>query len=89
MAIGNKQLALFRLKVSMLISQYVERRKVFIAENQLKGATIESLKLQKEKDQSRWTWDRDKLGKEIKREVAGLVNSTFMAAYLGGFKGKG
>lgn len=82
-------LSLFRLKADLLISQFADRRKVFVTENRIKGATLESLKAQKDKELSRWNFEREKLGKEIKREVVGLVNSAFMKAYLDGFKTKG
>ena len=85
---GNDLLGIFRVKVDLLVSQFADRRKVFVAENRIKGATIESLKAQKGKDLSRWNMELGKLGKEIKREVAGLVNSAFMRAYLDGFKPK-
>jgi len=86
---ANAHLDLFRVKVDMLMEQYVQRMKVFIAENRLMGSGLDALRAQKEKDISRWKFNRDKLGKEIKREVAGLVNKIYLTAYLDGLKPKG
>jgi hypothetical protein len=84
----NDLLAVTRLKIDLLISQYADRRKVFVVENRVKGASAESLKAQAGKDFSKWSMDWLALGKSIKRECAGLVNSAFMKAYLGGYKAK-
>jgi hypothetical protein len=85
---ANDLISIFRLKVDLFIAQFADRRKVFVAENRVKGATVKSLKAQKDKDLSRWNMELGKLGKDVKREVAGLVNSAFMRAYLEGFKAR-
>jgi hypothetical protein len=81
----NGHLEIFRVKVAMLMDQYTDRLKLFVAENKLMGASPASLKDQREREFSRWTMNRDKLGKDIKHEVAGLVNKVYLTAYLGGF----
>lgn len=85
----NPHLELFRVKVAMLMEQYAQRVRVFVAENRLMGATPEALKAQKESELSRWKFNRDGLKKEIKREVAGLVNKIFLTSYLDGLRSKG
>jgi hypothetical protein len=83
---ANAHLSLFRVKVDMLIDQYVQRLKVFVAENRLMGSGLDALRAQKEKDISRWKFNRDALGKAIKKEVAGLVNKVYLTAYMDGLK---
>jgi hypothetical protein len=70
----------------MLMEQHGQRLRVFVAENKLTGLSLQALKEQKDAELSRWTFNRDKLKKEIKREVAGLVNKIFLATYHQGIK---
>ena len=85
--IGSDQLTVFRAKVALLLTQYGERLKVFIAEAKVKGLDMARVKDQRSAEFSRWTLNRDALGKAVKREAAGFINSLFHAAYLDGFKG--
>ncbi len=88
MSQANAHLALFRVKVNMLIEQYVQRMKVFVVENRMMGSDLAALRTQKEKDISRWKFNRDALGKAIKKEVAGLVNKVYLTAYMDNLKPK-
>jgi hypothetical protein len=78
----NALLDIFRAKVTLSMTQYADRLKVFIAENKFMGSSLGALREQKDREFSRWTFNRDKLGKDIKREVAGLVNKAFLRSYL-------
>jgi hypothetical protein len=80
----NDFLEIFRLKAAALMRAYVEQTKIFIVENRMMGMDAKALKALKEKEFSRWTFNREKLNKDIKREVAGLVNKLFITAYLQG-----
>jgi hypothetical protein len=80
----NDFLEIFRLKVAALMRAYVEQTKIFIVENRMMGMDNAALKQLKEKEFSRWNFNREKLSKDIKREAAGLVNKLFITAYLRG-----
>jgi hypothetical protein len=82
----NDLLAVTRLKIDLLISQYADRRKVDIVSNKVRGASLETMKKQPDKGLSAWGAEWDKLGKSVKRECGGLIAAVFMKAYLGGFK---
>lgn len=79
-------LDIFRAKVTLSMSHYADGLKVFIAENKFMGSSLSALREQKDKEFSRWTFNRNKLGKDIKREVAGLVNKAFLRSYLDALK---
>ena len=82
-------LDIFRVKVGLLMGQHGDRLKVFVAENKFMGSSLNALREQKDREFSRWTFNRDKLGKDIKREVAGLVNKAFLRSYLDELKPQG
>jgi hypothetical protein len=78
----NPLLELFRVKVTLLMEQYVARTKVFVTENRLMGMPTAGLKRLREKELSKWAFDKNVLEKQIKKEAAGLINKVFMTAYL-------
>ena len=78
----NDHLELFRVKVGVLLTQYAERLKIYVAENKLMGLDAKALKEQRGRPLSRWAMNKEKLNREIKREVAGLINKLFLTAYL-------
>jgi hypothetical protein len=82
----NALLDLFRAKVALAMVQYADRLKVFVAENKFMGSSLSALREQKDKEFSRWTFNREKLGKDIKKEVGGLVNKAFLKSYHDGLK---
>jgi hypothetical protein len=81
----NAHAELLRIKLDMLIRHFSERRRLYVAENKIKGMTSASMKGQKDRELSTWNMERGKLTKDIKREVSGFINSVFMAGYLGRF----
>lgn len=80
--IKNKQLALFRLKISMIMSQHVDRMKIYLAEEKLAGSDLKDMRKLASDPGSSWTKFRKALNNEIKREVAGLINEIHETAYL-------
>lgn len=79
----NRQLAVFRVKADLALETYAKRLKVFVAENLAMGMTKEAVKGLVSDPDSRWAMEREKLIKDIKREVAGLINRVHIAAYTG------
>ncbi len=78
----NRQLAVFRVKVGTRLEEYADRMKIFVAENAALGMKPEGIKAIRENPLSRWAWERERLIKDVKREVAGLINRVHIAAYL-------
>jgi len=78
----NDHLELFRAKVGILLTQYAERLKIYVAENKLMGLDAKALKEQRGRPLSRWAMNKEQLNRAIKREVAGLINKLFLTAYL-------
>jgi hypothetical protein len=85
----NIALEIFRLKAALIMRQWAERMKVFVVENNVAGLSPSALKDMRNDPKSRWAGEREKLNKELKREVAGTVNRIHFQAYMGGIKGKG
>lgn len=79
----NRQLAVFRVKADLSLETYAKRLKVFVAENLAMGMTREAVQAIVRDPLSRWAMEREKLIKDIKREVAGLINRVHIAAYMG------
>ena len=77
----NKQLAVFRVKGTFLLSQYGDKMKIFIAENSALGLNAPALRKMRQNPLSRWAMEREALIKAVKREVAGLVNKIHLTAY--------
>ena len=85
----NDALALFRTKAALAISQWADRMKVFVVENQVAGLSKEALKDMRTNPKSRWALEHEALRKTLKRLAAGLVNRIHAQAYLRALKGKG
>jgi hypothetical protein len=81
MAGKNIQIEIFRLKVRFLMDQYAAKMRIFVAENKAAGMTPEAIRAMRENPLSRWAMEREALNKDIKREVAGLVNRVHIGAY--------
>jgi len=75
---------LFRAKIKMHLNQYVERMKIFMADEKLAGAGMKELRDLKENPASTWNMEREALNKTIKKEVASLVNRIHIVAYREG-----
>lgn len=68
----------------MLISNYVERMKLFIAEEALAGSGKADIRAMREDPESNWNKEKEGLNKEIKKEVAGVINMIHSSTYLEG-----
>jgi len=79
----NEQLELFRLKLRMLMEQWMQKMKVFVAENKVMGMELEGIKRMKESEKSTWAAEKEALNKAIKFEAGGLINRIYQASYLG------
>lgn len=80
----NKQLQLFRLKIEMLMNQYAEKMKIFIAEEALARSSAAEIRKMKEDPESSWNKEKEALNKEIRRQAASLINRIHIAAYREG-----
>jgi hypothetical protein len=78
----NDHLELFRVKVEMVINQWVEKMKVWIAENRVMGMTMEGIKKIKETEGSVWEAEKEALNKAIKLEAGGLINRIYQSSYI-------
>jgi len=78
----NDHLELFRVKVEMSINQWVEKMKVWVAENRVMGMTMEGIKKIKETEGSVWMAEKEALNKAIKLEAGGLINRIYQSSYL-------
>ena len=78
----NDHLELFRVKVEMAINQWVEKMKVWVAENRVMGMTMEGIKKIKETEGSVWMAEKEALNKAIKLEAGGLINRIYQSSYL-------
>lgn len=77
----NVQLELFRVKIRMLLEQYADRMKVLVTANAAMGMPAGRIRELRETDNNKWAWEKTKLEKAIKQEVAGLINRVHIAAY--------
>ena len=77
----NRQLAVFRVKVADILSNYADRMKIFVAENVALGMSRESIRAMRRNPLSRWAMEREALIKAVKREVVGLINRVHIVAY--------
>jgi hypothetical protein len=84
----NDALAIFRLKAALIMRQWADRMKVFVAENKIVGLSKEALRGMRTNPTSRWALEREALRRSIKREVAGLVNRVHAQAYIEGLRRK-
>ena len=81
----NKHLEFFRVKLALIINQWADRMKLFIAENRLMGNELEALQKMRKNPEGTWSFEREALNKAIKLEVAGLINRVHQAASSGEF----
>jgi len=77
----NEHLEFFRVKAALLIGQWADRMKLFIAENQLMGSELGALRKARRDPESTWAAEREALNKALKMEVAGLINKISQTAY--------
>lgn len=70
-----------RVKLAIHFSQYIERMKIFMAEEKLAGSSIQELRKIREDPLSSWSKERNALKNEIKRSVAGFINKIHSIAY--------
>lgn len=77
----NKDLKLLRVKLTTHLSNYVERMKIFMAEENLAGSSIQEIRKIREDPLSSWSKERNALKNEIKRSVAGFINKIHAIAY--------
>lgn len=80
----NTLLQLFRLKIDMLLTQYAQKMKIFIADEKLAGSDLKGIKAVRDDPESTWNMEKEALNKAIKKEVAGLVNRVHITAYREG-----
>jgi len=74
-------LKLLRVKLTTHLSNYVERMKIFMAEETLAGSSIQELRKIRDDPLSSWSKERNALKNEIKRSVAGFINKIHAIAY--------
>lgn len=82
----NAQLEVFRTKVRFLLNQYAEKMKIFVTENKTMGMTSDGIRKMRLDPKSKWAQERETLIKNVKREVAGLINVIHITAYTKGLK---
>jgi hypothetical protein len=83
----NDALEIFRVKATLALSQWSDRMKVFIVENQAIGLSKEAIKKMRSNPESKWAGKQADLAKELKKAAAGLVNRVHMQAYRKGITG--
>ena len=81
----NEHLEFFRVKAALIISQWADRMKLFLAESRLMGNELEAIRKMKQDPEGTWSLEREALNKATKLEVAGLVNRIHQAVYSGEF----
>ena len=74
-------LKVLRVKMATHMSQYVERMKIFMAEEKLAGSSIQEIRKIRDDPLSSWSKERNALKNEIKRSVAGFINKIHAIAY--------
>ncbi len=77
----NKNIALFRKKLQLLLSQFGDNMIVFIAELKAMGTSNADIAEMMEDPESTIGLERKALNRNIKSEVAGLVNLLHIEAY--------
>jgi hypothetical protein len=79
----NEHLELFRVKAALIIRQWADRMKVFVAESRLMGNEIEAIVKIRKDPASTWALELEALNKALKMEAAGLINKLHQTAYTG------
>jgi len=80
----NNQLEIFRLKSRLAMEQYVDKMKLFIAEERTLGSTSQDIKKIRADPESTWNMEKNALRNILKREAAGLINRIHIRAYTAG-----
>ena len=78
------ELKVLRVKLATHLSQYVEKMKIYIAEEKLAGSSIQEIRKISEDPLSSWSKERQALKNQIKRSAAGIVNKIHSVAYQEG-----
>ena len=78
----NKQLEDFRAEMTMVLSQHVEKMRLFIKRN----PNPEFLKAVIKDPLSKWNLEWDALNRKMKSPVAGLINKIHTEAYSKGLR---
>lgn len=81
---GNKNVAVFREMVEMLLRHYAERKSNFVDLNKAVGSSNQAIKAMHDDPKGKWAADLDKLELDIKSEVAGLINRIHQESYMKG-----
>jgi len=76
-----KDLKVLRVKLATHFSQYVEKMKIYMAEEKLAGSSIQEIRKIREDPLSSWSKERQALKNDIKRSVAGFINKIHAIAY--------
>ena len=80
----NKNLALFRKKVQLLMTQFAENMILFIAELKAMGTPDKRIAEMMDDPKSTIGLKKTALNRNIKSEVAGLVNRLHIESYTEG-----
>lgn len=80
----NDQLEIFRLKIQVAMENYVNKMKIFIADEKLAGSSLGEIRKLREDNESAWNREKDALKRMMKIEAAGLINRLHIKAYLQG-----
>ncbi|MHB8053686.1 MAG: hypothetical protein ACYDH3_00315 [Candidatus Aminicenantales bacterium] len=83
----HPQVELFRVKVAFLLEQYAKRMKIVVAENRAVGMSIEGIKGMRDNGKTKWAAQKELLNRDIKREVADLINQVHNATYTREMRG--
>lgn len=78
----NKNIALFRKKIQLLLSQFGDNMILAIAELKALGTPDKKIAEMLNDPKSTLYLKRNKLNKNIKSEIAGLVNRIHIEGYL-------
>jgi len=77
-------LKVLRVKMATQMSHYVERMKIFMAEETLAGSSIQEIRKIRDDPLSSWSKERNALKNEIKRDIAGFINKIHSIVYQEG-----
>lgn len=77
----NPQLAVFRAEALALLDAYADALKVHVTKNRAMGIPADRIRRMMTEPDDTWAKTREKLIKDMKRAVAGMVNRVHIAAY--------
>ena len=78
------ELKVLRVKLTTHFSQYVEKMKIYMAEETLAGSSVQEIRKISEDPLSSWSKERQALKNQIKRSTAGFINKIHSIAYQEG-----